>query len=344
MKFLLGNTPPMKHLSTSRYGIAEWYGNDVANMSPSERRELGQLASDQSQNGDLSGAPICPFLSSLKPNSRCNKLGGVCSLRRFYKGEGGAGVPISDDKIVTVCPSRFLQGIGGKKSLFLWIAEVMLEVSQAIVVKEAPFLRSALTREPSKEEIGSESVGPKAGRIDWIVSCLPDEISSDLAWCAVETQALYFSGDKMKLEFDAYSENPFSVLFPIGRRRPDYRSSGPKRLAPQLDVKVPVLRNWGKKVAVVIDRYFYENMGELSDAYPRAKNDKERLDNSDIVWFVVGYDNEFKLEADRVVYTTLESSRQALNATEPLSKSDFNRDLKRIIDPKAKSGKVFRLS
>ena len=60
----------------------------------------------------------------------------------------------------------------------------------------------------------------------------------------------------------------------IGRRRPDYRSSGPKRLSPQLDVKVPVLRNWGKKVVVVIDRFFYDNMNTLADAYPRARNDR----------------------------------------------------------------------
>jgi len=332
---------PMKCSPTSRYGIAEWYGNDITSISPPLRKDLGKLASTQVQTGDLSGGPICPFLSSLKPNSRCNKLGGVCSLRRFHKGENKEGIPVPGDNIVTICPSRFLQGIGGRKSLFLWISEVMLESNQAIVIKETPFLRSALIKKSLKEGSGNDSVGPKAGRIDWIVSSLPDE---GLKWCAVETQALYFSGDKMKLEFDAYIENPFPVLFPVGRRRPDYRSSGPKRLAPQLDVKVPVLRNWGNKVAVIIDRYFHDNMGELLDAYPRAKNDKERLDNSDIVWFVVDYDNQLKLRIVRVIYTTLESSRQALNATEPISKSDFNRDLKKIINSEAKSGKVFRLS
>ena len=45
----------------------------------------------------------------------------------------------------------------------------------------------------------------------------------------------------MRPEFDAYAVSPTPVLFPVGRRRPDYRSSGPKRLSPQRDVKVPVL-------------------------------------------------------------------------------------------------------
>ena len=67
---------------------------------------------------------------------------------------------------------------------------------------------------------------------------------------------------------------PSPVLYPVGKRRPDYRSSGPKRLSPQLDVKVPVLRNWGKKVVVVIDRYFFDNMNELTDAYAIARNDR----------------------------------------------------------------------
>ena len=44
------------------------------------------------------------------------------------------------------------------------------------------------------------------------------------------------------------------------------------------------MRNWGKKVVVVIDRYFFDNMNELTDAYARARNDQERRDNADVVW------------------------------------------------------------
>jgi hypothetical protein len=130
----------------------------------------------------------------------------------------------------------------------------------------------------------------------------------------------------------------------VGHRRPDYRSSGPKRLSPQLDVKVPVLRNWGKKVVVVIDRFFYDNMNSLADAFPRAKNDKERRDNADVVWFVVDYNDQNQLKESVVIYTTLDSSRRALNATEPLSKSDFTINLKSVISDKSRANKVFKAS
>jgi len=52
-----------------------------------------------------------------------------------------------------------------------------------------------------------------------------------------------------------------------------------------------------------------------------STREQERLDHSDVVWFVVDYDDKLNMVADTVIFTTLESSRQALNATEPLSKS-----------------------
>lgn len=333
----------------ARYGIAEWFGNDITTMTPDERQAFGQLAVEQDQTGDLSNAPFCPFLSTLVPAARCNKASGVCSIRRFSQGPDGTGIPVSGDKIVMVCPSRFLQTLDDGKSLFVWISEKMLGIPNPTVVKETPFLRkvSDAIRTPELAadiEPEAEEEGKKAGRIDWILVNPATMDASELEWCAVETQALYFSGDKMRPEFEAYAAAPSAVLFPAGRRRPDYRSSGPKRLSPQLDVKVPVLRNWGKKVVVVIDRFFYDNMNALADAYPRARNDQERRDNSDVVWFVVDYNDDLKMTASAVVFTTLESSRRALNATEPLSKGDFTRNLKHVIDDRSRSNKVFKAS
>ncbi len=339
----------MARAPIARYGIAEWFGNDITTMTPEQRQAFGQLAAVQDQTGDLSNAPLCPFLSTLVPAARCNKASGVCSIRRFSQGPDGTGVPVPGDKIVMVCPSRFLQPLDDGKSLFVWISEKMLDIPNPTVVKETPFLRkvSDAIRAPevaADMEAEPEEEGKKAGRIDWILVNPATMDASELEWCAVETQALYFSGDKMRPEFDAYAAAPSPVLFPVGRRRPDYRSSGPKRLSPQLDVKVPVLRNWGKKVVVVIDRFFYDNMNALADAYPRARNDQERRDNSDVVWFVVDYDDDLKMTASAVVFTTLESSRRALNATEPLSKGDFTRNLKQVIDDSSRTNKVFKAS
>ncbi|WP_434526297.1 NotI family restriction endonuclease [Photorhabdus asymbiotica] len=327
-----------------RYGIAEWFGNDMTAMTPEERQSFGQLAAIQDATGDISNAPICPFISTLVPNARCNKASGVCSIRRYASGPDGVGVPVPGDKVVTVCPSRFLQTLDNEKTPFIWIAEKMLDIKNPTVVKETPFLRKVSDSIADATVSDDEGDGKKAGRIDWIIVNPTTMEVGELEWCAVETQALYFSGDKMRPEFDAYAKAPAPVLFPVGRRRPDYRSSGPKRLSPQLDVKVPVLRNWGKKVVVVIDRYFYSNMNALTDAYPRARNDQEKRDNSDVVWFVVDYDESLNMTASEVIYTTLESSRRALNATEPLSKADFTRNLKQVIDDKSRANKVFKAS
>jgi hypothetical protein len=51
-------------------------------------------------------------------------------------------------------------------------------------------------------------------------------------------------------------ENDFKVMrewigpgvpFPAVQRRPDFRSSGPKRLMPQLQIKVPTISRWGRR-------------------------------------------------------------------------------------------------
>ena len=336
----------MKRPLASRYGIAEWFGNDITKMTQDERQRYGRLAAEQDQAGVDSGSPPCPFLSTLIQGAPCNKAGGVCSIRRYSCApDKVTGVAIPDDKIVTVCPSRFLQPLHGGGSLFSWISEKMLGTQLPTIVKETPFLRNISDSSPyanGDEEMMDE--GRKAGRIDWILVNPATMDVGELEWCAVETQSLYFSGNKMRLEFDAYAKAPSPVLFPTGKRRPDYRSSGPKRLSPQLDVKVPVLRNWGKKVAVVIDRFFYANMNKLSNADPRAKNDRERLDNSEVAWFVVDYDESLNLTASETIFASLENSRRALNATEPMSKADFIRNLKRVIEDDSQSNKVFKAS
>ncbi len=336
----------MARAPTPRYGIAEWFGRDITRLTPDQRQAFGQLAARQDESGDISEAPPCPFLATLIPSARCNKASGVCTIRRYAPGGGAAGAPVEGEKIVTVCPSRFLQNIGEGQSLFAWIADKMLDIVSPTVVKETPFLRKVTdTGRPEEgRETEEEEEGRKAGRIDWILVNPATMNAGELEWCAVETQALYFSGDKMRPEFDAYATAPSPVLFPVGKRRPDYRSSGPKRLSPQLDVKVPVLRNWGKKVAVVIDRYFYDNMNALTDAFARARNDQERRDNADVVWFVLDFDADMCLHPSSVVFTTLESSRRALNATEPLSKADFTRELKTVINDGNRTNKVFKAS
>ena len=95
--------------------------------------------------------------------------------------------------------------------------------------------------------------------------------------------------------------------FPNQIRRPDYRSSGPKRLMPQLQIKVPTLRRWGKKMAVVVDKHFFESLGHMEEV--------EDLSNGDIAWFTVDFHvddtgRSFRLVRDGVHITTLERATE----------------------------------
>lgn len=328
----------MSRSPAARWGIAEWYGQDLTAMTPEERKSAALIAIEQEDSNTPPAAPECPFLSTLVPGSPCNKIGGVCSIRKYEYGPEGSGIPCTSEKIVTTCPLRFLEKLDEDQSLFEWISHKMLDAPHPAIVKETPFLH---TISEKGDEKGPSRGSTMAGRIDWIVVDKDSIDSQALKWCAIETQALYFSGNKMRHEFDAYAKRASPVLYPAQYRRPDYRSSGPKRLGPQLDVKVPVLRNWGNKVAVVIDRYFFESMNKLEDADPFAKSDAEHRDNADVVWFVLDYNEKLNLIPSKVVFTTLDSSRKALGGTAPLSKSEFTRNLKNLVLHGSKGNKVF---
>jgi hypothetical protein len=335
-------TTKPKRERAPRWGIAEWFGADLLEMSEDARQASAITALKRLSKDEAEPPRPCPFLATIVPGATCNKTSGVCSIRK-YSTDGSA----TTDQPTTVCPNRFLEPLVDGKSIFVWISAKMLDVSNPIVVKETPFLRKILDNPDAELPLDTEdetSQEKKAGRIDWIVLDPASLLKDDLAWCAVETQALYFSGGAMRPEFEAYALAPSAALYPTGNRRPDYRSSGPKRLWPQLDVKVPSLRNWGKKVVVVVDRFFYENMNALKEAFPRARDDKERRDNADVVWFIVDFRADMRLQEHLVIYTTLERTRHALNATEPLSKDVFTSNLRSTIENPRRSNKVFKVS
>ena len=113
----------------------------------------------------------------------------------------------------------------------------------------------------------------------------PEAGTVGLNWCALEIQAVYLSGRSMNEEFrrikDYEGEGP---PFPGQVRRPDYRSSGPKWLMPQLQIKVPTLRRWGKKMAVVVDKHFFQSLGHMEEVGD--------LSSGDIAWFTVDFEED----------------------------------------------------
>lgn len=149
-------------------------------------------------------------------------------------------------------------------------------------------------------------------------------------WCALEMQAVYFSGKSMSSELRALKswDGP-GIPFPTGIRRPDFRSSGPKRLMPQLQVKVPTLSRWGKKTAVVVDEAFWQSLSPMDEV--------EHVSNCDIAWFVINYrhksdEGRFQLDGAALHHTTLDHAVKGLTGGIPSSREQFEAELRRRLD------------
>lgn len=278
-----------------RFGPAELFGRAVSCLDPAELRSLASTPNSQ---------VVCPF----KPDQRmCHKRSGVCSIAVFQR-DDACGVMVTGQP-VSLCPSRFLQD----RAVFGWVGEQLLGTTEPQIVPEVPFLRREMEAGARRKE---------AGRIDHV---LVRSEGDRLRWCALEMQAVYFSGEDMEHDLNILRtwEGP-GLPFPIKLRRPDFRSSGQKRLMPQLQTKVPTLRRWGKKTAVVVDAPFWEALGEM-----RVVDD---LSSADIAWFVLGYDGpagkEYRLALRRVVYTTLEDAVSGLTGGTPVSLEQFEEGIR----------------
>ena len=218
---------------------------------------------------------------------------------------------------MTTCPARFFDG----DEIFRWVGEVILGTNAPKVIGEVPFLQKLRSDEVSEDEL-EPGEGDFIGRIDNIV-VHPDR-SHGLNWCALEMQAVYFSGASMATEFKDVEQHPDELRFPLRKRRPDFRSSGPKRLLPQLQTKVPELTTWGKKMAVCVDESFFEELVGLEEV--------KHLSNAHLAWFVVRYErdaNRFRLRPKRCVFTKLDSTVKALTGGVPLPQHVFENQIDR---------------
>jgi hypothetical protein len=295
---------PKRQKTRRRYSIGECYGIGFEVLSASDRLEYARTEFET----DERIGKACPF----QHEAICIKKGGVCSLR-LYEQTGGGPVT-GTGPLITTCPNRFLQD----ELIFKWVGETILNTAHPIKLTQIDFL-DRLRPEPVEPD--EETEGDFIGRIDGVI-VHPSRDPID--WCALELQAVYFSGKSMKREFALLSEaESLTLPFPAAYRRPDWRSSGPKRLLPQLQTKVPTISRWGKRMAVIIDEAFFASLVGL---------ERERhLSNADIAWFVVGYDaapGGWKLAKREVAFTKLESSVKALTGGVPLSKERFEEQLR----------------
>lgn len=283
-------------MEATRYGIAEWYGHSFISLSKSEKLKFA---------GGKSSSFACPFQKS----AQCSKAGGVCSLRKYERLSGDSAAPIEDGQIVSLCPNRFLEA----DDIYRWIGSEVLGSERPRIAKEIPFLVG--------QDKDARETKNAVGRIDAVL-VHPDP--ERLEWCALEIQSVYFSGAAMGKEFEFIRQHSSGrPHWPRAIRRPDFRSSGPKRLMPQLQIKVPTISRWGRKMAVVVDRAFFESLGRMEEVSDTS--------NADILWFVVDFmeeANKIKLVRHQLARTTLDRAVEGLTGGHPVSKQTFEQTLR----------------
>jgi len=333
----------------NRFHIAEWYGRPFLELSDGERLELAnfkakgsmpkanmkrlldlraknprtakeeaRLAKLEQDYLDLTQTrKVCPFRTD-SPFPLCTKAGGVCSIR-LGEEVGGRVQPVVGERapIRATCPYRFQEG----NRVFQAIGNELLGDPEPYQVGEVGFLESTGNLDSAP--------GQDVGRIDMVLVKTNAPEGHPLDWVAAEIQAVYFSGDEMPMEFKQLRENGGKLTMPAGKRRPDYRSSGPKRLMPQLQIKVPTLRRWGRKMVCIVDTPFYDSMGEMEEV--------EDISNGDIVWYLVDFvagdtGDPYQLTVGRKATVTLERAIEGLTGGNPVAKSVFERRIKKKMD------------
>lgn len=355
--------------NASRFGFAEWFGLKLQSLDQQKREDFGDEAGQS--NHPYPCIPRVesenPTDSSCQEDNDipcCNKKTGVCSVR-LYKKEESTGTDDTPDEgsleggpLVTVCPERFKEN--GK--VIEWVGETLLGDPDPIFLDEIPFLervKNDLYDEIWEGTSKSSLPDSAAGQIDGILMSgeisnefdrpnnITDTLRSSLDidkinreeynkkhkskievvcedWCALEIQSVYLSGKSVSSEYDRFKDVPRpNIPFPNKNRTPDFRSSSVKRLLPQLQTKIPSLRRWGKKMAVVVDEAFFAEMAPMKDV--------EHLSNSDIVWFVVEYEEKserYELKPKFKKFTTLEDTVEGLTSGKPVSEEEFTNSIK----------------
>jgi hypothetical protein len=224
------------------------------------------------------GQKLCPF-----KGGKCNKSSnedplGICSLE-------------TNGHATAICPVRFLED----DKIFKVAAEIAFGSGSTFAIFPEIKLLHVEDQKTGRTK--------KIGKVDFLLGKVSGTEIVDFA--ALEIQATYFSGKSIRPALKYYLANGF-IDNAISDRRPDFRSSAQKRLMPQLQLKVPVFRRWGKKFFVVVDTAFF-------DALPLFKTTTPS--NSEIVWLcfpIDRVDRAFSLGKPKVVASHWDDVSNAL--------------------------------
>lgn len=224
-------------------------------------------------------AGLCPFRdSACTKSSRVDPIG-VCSLT-------------DGNTAASLCPVRFIE----RDVIFHDAARFAFgENARFAIFPEFKVLRI----EPQ------EPGGPvrKIGKVDYLLGHI--EGNQIVNFCAMEVQAVYFSGESIRPPLRYYMEHR-ELDVANSDRRPDFRSSAQKRLMPQLQLKVPVFRRWGRRFFVVVDSQFFNSLPQFP---------AERAGAGELTWLIYPIERageNYELGNVRVVHSQWEQVGHAL--------------------------------
>lgn len=251
---------------------------------------------------------LCPFNNKV-PNCTKDKASdplGVCSV-------------YDDDDVVITCPIRFRQD---------WV----------IAEDAAAFFFPAGMPWTSLVEVRlNDKNGKSAGNVD-VVLVAYDSRGRVVDYGALEVQAVYISGN-IRHPFEHYMADPgnrgdMSWQGRPNYPRPDYLSSSRKRLAPQLMFKGGILHAWKRKMAVALNKGFYQTLPALEDV---------ELAKADIAWLIYELRHEsaqdrYTLKLHRTVYTEFDTAVSQITQPEIGKERDFIDYLQTKLEEKLENG------
>lgn len=175
--------------------------------------------------------------------------------------------------------------------------------------------------------------GKTAGHID-IVLVSYDDRGRVINFGALEVQAVYISGN-IRRPFEHYMQDPSNrgEMNWKGERnypKPDYLSSSRKRLIPQVIYKGGILKSWGKKQAIAIQRSFFETLPEIPTV---------TAEQADLAWLVYDLErdeqnNRLRLIQSEIIYTEFAPALEKISRPEPGEVDDFVELLQDKLDDK----------
>ncbi|MDP8244771.1 MAG: NotI family restriction endonuclease [Candidatus Hinthialibacter antarcticus] len=251
---------------------------------------------------------LCPY-NNIIPNCTKDKANdplGVCSINH-------EGAP------VITCPVRFRED---------WL----------ITDDAADFFFPDCTDWTSLTEVRLVDYYEKsAGNIDVVLAAYNSD-GHVYDFCSLEIQAVYISGN-IRDPFKAYmadykNQSNFDWSGQPKYPRPDYLSSSRKRLAPQLLFKGGILHAWNKKMAVALNKGFFETLPTLK---PVSKEEAE------IAWLIYDLEpDQTKLILKKVdiIYTKFKNALDSITKSKPGNIDAFMNILQNKVDKKLETPPV----